>query len=285
MESFEILCVTMNQNDFSKIKDMNIHSDVVFANQCDHTSYEEYEFENCKAKMISTQTKGVGINRNLTLMYANADICLFADDDVIYYNDFKEVILSEFEQHLDADVMIFHFDTDSERKQIKYNKTAKCGKFSRMPWGGIRIAFRLNSVKKANVFFTTLFGGGCVFPSGEDSMWLADAKRKGLTIYVSKETIGKVSFDKSTWFTGYDEKFFFGKGALCFALHSKSFLLWELYYLWRYRKFGNLSASDKLKWMECGKRGYKQLIPYSDMVKNNADNYSFRRSKLAQRRR
>ncbi len=33
MLSFEVLCVTMNQNDFSKIKEMNINSDVVFANQ------------------------------------------------------------------------------------------------------------------------------------------------------------------------------------------------------------------------------------------------------------
>ena len=31
MATFEILCVTMHQNDFSKIKEMNIHSDVVFA--------------------------------------------------------------------------------------------------------------------------------------------------------------------------------------------------------------------------------------------------------------
>ena len=41
MLSFEILCVTMYQKDFSKIGEMNIHSNVVFANQCDRTSYEE----------------------------------------------------------------------------------------------------------------------------------------------------------------------------------------------------------------------------------------------------
>lgn len=28
MSTFQILCVTMNQNDFSKIKQMNIHSNV-----------------------------------------------------------------------------------------------------------------------------------------------------------------------------------------------------------------------------------------------------------------
>ena len=197
-ESFEILCVTMHQKDFSKIEEMNVRSDIVFANQSDCTSYDEYTFENHKAKMISTNTRGVGINRNLSLAYASADICLFADDDVYYYDDMEEKVIREFEAHPDADVFIFHFDTDNEaRKQKKYSKTRKCGPFERMPWGGVRIAFRLSSVRKANVWFTTLFGGGCVFASGEDSMWLKEAKRKGLTFYVSKETIGKVFFEES----------------------------------------------------------------------------------------
>ena len=65
MERFQILCVTMHQKDFSKIKEMNIHSDVVFANQCDETRYDTLEFEGHRAEMISTATRGVGINRNL----------------------------------------------------------------------------------------------------------------------------------------------------------------------------------------------------------------------------
>ena len=80
----------MHQSDFSKIKEMNIKSDVIFANQCDHTSYEELEFDGHTAKMISTATRGVGKNRNLALIYASADICLFADDDVTYDDGAEE---------------------------------------------------------------------------------------------------------------------------------------------------------------------------------------------------
>ncbi len=262
MSKFEILCVTMNQHDFSKIKEMNIRSDVVFANQCDHTSYEEHEFDGHTAKMISTQTRGVGINRNMALTYASADICLFADDDVVYDDDMEERVVAEFDAHPDADIFIFHLDTDSDRKQIQYSKTKKCGYFAQMPWGGSRIAVRLNAIRKANVWFTTLFGGGCVFPSGEDSMWLTEAKRKGLIFYVSKETIGKVSFDESTWFTGYDEKFFFGKGAWIAAMHSRFFALWSAYYTFRYRNSGVLSFKEKLKLMRKGREGYRQMLPY-----------------------
>ena len=101
----------MNQHDFSKIGEMNVHSDVVFANQSDYTAYEELEFDGHKAKMISTQTHGVGINRNLALTYASADICLFADDDVVYVDDVENKVVAEFDAHPDADVIIFHIDT------------------------------------------------------------------------------------------------------------------------------------------------------------------------------
>ena len=76
MPRFEIACVTMHQKDFSKIQEMNIHSDVIFANQCDRTAYEEIAFEGHTARMISTETRGVGNNRNLALTYAKGDILL-----------------------------------------------------------------------------------------------------------------------------------------------------------------------------------------------------------------
>lgn len=264
MENFEILCVTMHQKDFSKIKQMNIHSNVVFANQCDSTSYAEMEFEGHMAKMISTNTRGVGINRNLTLTYATGDICLLADDDVVYRDDLEKIVTAEFAVHPDADIFIFHLDTsDSTRKQIGYRKTKKCGPLTRMPWAGFRIAFRLRAVRKANLWFTTLFGGGCIFPSGEDSLWLLDAKRKGLIFYVSKETIGTVSFTQSTWYSGADEKFFYGKGAFYAATHKKLFFAWRLYFLWRCRNFGNMTLKEKNRWIRYGKKGYQKMISYN----------------------
>lgn len=262
MPSFEILCVTMAQTDFSKIQDMNIHSDVLFANQADTTSMETYAFDGHLARMITTDTRGVGVNRNLALLYARGDICLFADDDVTYDDDLEERILAEFASHPDADIIVFHLDTDSERKQIRYNKTKKYNPFSRMPWGAVRIAFRLDKVRKANLWFTTLFGGGCLFPAGEDSMWLADARRKGLTFYISRETIGKVSFEESSWFTGYDEKYYFGQGAYYQALRPKTFGIWMLYSVVRTYNHKELSIKEKLKWIQYGAEGYRKMILY-----------------------
>lgn len=263
--SFEVLCVTMHQTDFSKIEEMNIRSNVVFANQADCTAYEEREFDGHTAKMITTATRGVGVNRNLALTYASADICLFADDDVRYADDMEERVLAEFAKHPDADVIIFHFETDDpSRPQPKPLKTYKALPWTRMPWAGFKIAFRLSSVRKANLWFTSLFGGGCLFPSGEDSMWLLAAKRAGLRFYVSGETIGTVSFAKSTWFTGYDERFFFGKGAFYAAVHPKTFGIWAHYFSWRTRVSSPLSKKEKIRWMKIGRRGYREMKGYGE---------------------
>lgn len=266
MLTFEVLCVTMHQTDFSKIKTMNLHSNVVFANQCDRTAYEQLDFDGHYGKMISTQTRGVGINRNFALAHASADICLFADDDVRYKNDLEQIVLSEFEAHPDADIIIFHLDTNGARKQRQYPKTRKHGRWEPMPWGGVRIAIRLRTIKKANIWFTTLFGGGCVFPSGEDSMWLLDAKRKGLTFYVSSQTIGTVSFEESSWFTGYDEKFFYGKGAFYAAVHPKTAFLWKLYFALRTHKLCALPFSAKMRWMRHGQKGYENSLKFEEYL-------------------
>lgn len=269
MSKFEILCVTMHQKDFSKIQQMNIHSDVFFANQADRTEFTELEFEGHTARMLTTQTRGVGVNRNMTLQYAEGDICLFADDDVTYCDDVEEKVLSEFEAHPDADIMVFHLNSDSERSLISYKKTKKCRGAFRMPWGAVRIAFRRSSVQKANVWFTTLFGGGCIFPSGEDSLWLSEVRRKGLTIYVSEETIGSVSFAESTWFTGFDEKYFYGQGAFYQAMRPKTFPVWMVYSILRTRKEGSLSVKEKTRWIRAGKQGYQNMMSYSQYKNRN----------------
>lgn len=269
MSKFEILCATMHQTDFSKTEEMNIRSNVIFANQADETSYREQEFDGYTAKMITTNTRGVGKNRNFALAYASAKYCLFADDDVCYIDNLEETVVSEFEAHPDADVFIFHLDTDSnDRKQVKYPKTRKCKKIEKKPWGACRIAIKLDSVKKTNVWFTTLFGGGCIFPSGEDSMWIADAWKRGLCFYVSDKTIGKVSFNESTWFSGYDEKFFYGKGVFYEALHPKTAFFWRLYFAFRARSMGALCFREKMKWMKNGVDGYRKMLSYADYIES-----------------
>ena len=100
-------------------------------------------------------------------------------------------------------------------------------------------------------------------------MWLTDARRKGLTFYVSSQTIGKVSFEESTWFTGFDEKMFYGKGAFYQAAHPKTLYLWILYFALRTRKLSALSMGEKFRMMHQGAKGYRNTVSYSQWQKKD----------------
>jgi glycosyltransferase involved in cell wall biosynthesis len=270
MSTFQILCVTMNQNDFSKIKQMNIHSNVIFANQTNINKIDYLTFENHIATMISTNTKGVGVNRNIALMYADSDICLLADDDIRYYDNVEKKVMNEFEKHPDADVFIFHLDTDVEERQLeKYCKTRSVHKFDKKPWGAVRVAFRLKSIMRSNIWFSTLFGGGAKFPCGEDSIWIEQLFKCGLKFYVSKETIGFVSCKESTWFTGYDEKRFFAAGALYAYLYRQNSWIWKYYFAIRTKNKGVLSFKDKCYWIQMGIDGYRNDYSFEELKDRN----------------
>lgn len=219
MPKFEILCVTMHQNDFSKLKEMNIHSNVVFANQCDHTSYEEVEFDGHIAKMISTQTRGVGKNRNLAMIYADADICLLADDDVIYYDGYEKTVCDFYEAHPDADVVIFNFKVSRNGSKSKdIIKETKKLKRKNLQYGTYAMSFKRSSIDWNNIRFHHYFGGGTLYSCGEDSKFLNDCFNNKLNVYICSKTLGEVNHNESTWFDGITDKYLIDKGILFYSL-------------------------------------------------------------------
>ena len=85
----EILLSTMNQQDDGIIKKMGIHSDAIVINQCDHNDLSEFAEEDNGVKMFSFAERGIGLSRNTAFMRATKDVCLFADDDIIYNEEYE----------------------------------------------------------------------------------------------------------------------------------------------------------------------------------------------------
>jgi Glycosyl transferase family 2. len=272
MSKFEVLCVTMHQNDFSKIEEMNIKSNVVFANQADRHSYEETCFydNKYKAKMITTNLRGVGKNRNMALIYAESEICLLSDDDVKYNDNYQEIICSAFKKLPNADCIIFNLSTNSsERQQYVNKKIKKCNIFTRMPYGAVRIAFKLESIKKTNIWFSTLFGGGCIFPSGEDSIFIKNILKNKLNVYKHTDFIGEIDMNVSSWYDGMNEKYYYGKGAFYSNLYKRSYFIWFIYISIMTRNKSKISFKQRLIWLKNGRNGYKKLLSYNEYITRN----------------
>ena len=75
--NFQVLIVTMNQKDLGLADRMNIQCDAIISNQADFESVLNKNVQFGKLKMITTPTKGVGLNRNIRIMASTADIILF----------------------------------------------------------------------------------------------------------------------------------------------------------------------------------------------------------------
>lgn len=263
-KKLQVLCVAMNQQDFSLVNRLNVSSDLIIANQTDKTEITEESFSWGKVKMVSTQTRGVGKNRNIAFLYSDGDILLLSDDDMQYSDTYVEDIISEFNSHPDADVMIFNITSTEDSRRQKENKTTKkLSRFSRLPYGAPRIAIRKTSWEKCNVWFSLLFGGGALYTNGEDSIFLMDLRKKGLNIYVSKKNIGIINMDSSCWFKGANEEYYFNKGAVSAAISPKIKFIKMIYFALRVKS--ELSFLDKMKWFSIGFNAYHKKMSYTDV--------------------
>lgn len=210
----QVLVATMHQKDYSLLDKMNIQSEAIVINQCDENSFEDIEYKGKNVRFISLRERGVGLSRNTALMRATSDICLFADDDVTYVDNYEEIIINEFND-IDADVVIFNVpSSNSDRVNKIANQRKRLRAYNGFGFGTYKIAVRLESIKNANIYFSLLFGGGAKYSCGEDTLFIKDCFAKGLKIYSSLKVIGTVSHDDSTWFKGFNEKYFFDKGVL-----------------------------------------------------------------------
>ena len=159
MSRVQVLMAAMNQKDFSLIRKLNIHCDAIIANQADSDAVWEMNTDEQKVKIVTTKTRGVGKNRNISIENATGEILLFADDDLTYNDDMPERVTAAFDELPGADVIIFgtFFSKGGEIYERVYCKTEKLSRFRSMRYGAYAIAIRKESLDKAKLLFKRNF--------------------------------------------------------------------------------------------------------------------------------
>ena len=245
----QVLVATMNQSDKSLLEKMNIKTDVIVGNQCDRNSVEKFKWQDINVTYLNFEERGVGLNRNNTLMRAEADVCLFADDDMIYVNDYAEVVREAFENTPDADVIIFNLHEKNPTRYI-INKKMRVHYLNYLRYGTARIAVKLDSVRKNNICFNQYFGGGTAHCHGEDNLFLTDCLKRNLKIYAVPKYIAELTEERiSTWNIGFDRKYLQDQGALYKAISRKWWRLLCLQDAVRKHKEYKMSWSEAYKIM------------------------------------
>ena len=119
----EVLVVTTKQTNYDLLNRMNIQSNAIVGNQTDNDGKQTFDYNGHKIVWLNFSERGVGLNRNNVLMRAGADVCVLADDDMVFHDNYLETVKKVFEENKKADVIIFNIDESNPTRYV--NKKIK----------------------------------------------------------------------------------------------------------------------------------------------------------------
>lgn len=257
--TLQLLISTMHQKDHTLLDKMQVTSDAVVVNQCDREGRETFDYNGHRILWIDTTQRGLSKSRNMAIANAQADICMLSDDDMEYHSDYVSTVLDAFDR-LDGDIISFQV-RGIEKNFKNYSAQEKTVNFLQsMKIASVEIAFRRAAFVQKKIKFDERIGAGTEFLLGEENAMLAQCLKKGLKICYTPKEIADLHIGDSTWFQGFDQKFFMGKGAGFAAMRTPftSLLIWQ--WAVRKRNFYGEGASilQAVKWMQQGKRKYRK---------------------------
>lgn len=252
---------TMGRRDLTFLRGLAVDSDAIVINQADRVGYEEEVTAHGRVRMLSLRERGVGLSRNTGLHRSVGSICLLADDDIRLADGYARIVEDAFLANDKADVVIFNLDEMGPyRRRVELPMRVRWSNY--MNFGAPRIAFRRESVLRERISFSLHFGGGSAYVAGEDTLFLRDCLRAGLRVVAVPEVVGTILPDsESSWFDGFDSKYFHDRGALYAASSGRVGYLLALQFAVRRRRLfqGAFSSVDAAREMVSGIRSYRQL--------------------------
>ncbi len=222
----QVLVTTMYQTDLSKATQMNITGHVLLANQADRYDYDRQEHNGRVVEMITTPGRGLSKNRNTAIECSAEDTVyiLFADDDLIFQDGYEKLVLDEFARHPEAEAIKFNlYDLSSVRtiSMKPIDRFRKATRRSVTSSGVCGLVIRRDVLIKQNIRFNEYFGTGTEHYCGEDTIFLQEILNKKVRFYLSPVEIAGIDQTNSSWFQGYDEKYFKTTGMVFAAIHPR----------------------------------------------------------------
>ena len=252
--SVQVLASVMNEEPETLIERMRLESDAVIINQCDRLGYEERQQGESHIRFYSFPDRGVGRSRNEAILRADGDICLFSDGDIVYEPGYAAAVEEEFFHNTDADMILFNVTIEEARRTYHITERKRVRWYNCGRYGAVSFAVRRESLLSSGVTFSLLFGGGARYGSGEDSLFLKEFMDKGYSVYTAPVTIAREVSEGSTWFAGYNEKFFRDRGVLYRHLYGRLAGVMALRFLLahRARLCSEVPLGQAYRWMRAG---------------------------------
>jgi glycosyltransferase involved in cell wall biosynthesis len=249
----DVLVSTMNRTEKeSLIKKMNIKGSATIINQV--TKADIAELINDKKdlqKMYSFREKGLSRSRNKAIQNSSGDICILADDDLVYVDEYEKIVKAAYEKYTDADIIVFYVSSDNKLNQKAPLKEGKINYITSMKVQSVQVTFKKDSIIEKEIKFDENFGTGTSNYMGEENIFLFDALKNGLKIVSLPVKIANIIEGESSWFKGYTKEYFIVKSKVFKRMSRKMWLILVLQFVIRKRNLykGNMTLIEVLKCM------------------------------------
>lgn len=214
-------------------------------------------------RVINSKDIGLPKSRNLAINNASKPICLFADDDVTYTNNFDKMIIKAFNSNRDASIITFNhqrlgLDYPHKKDYFGYlhNKTTIEKVCS------VEIGFKLNDIKKKNIFFDDHFGLGTYFETADEFLFLRSCLKANQKLYYHPEVILFHPLNSSGESQGND-RVIYARAALKYKTHHFFAYLWLFKYLlfiYRHKFINGSEIGQKFRVGVSGINKFKELV-------------------------
>ena len=254
----EVLVSTMNQsNCVDLINEMKINNCVVI-NQVTEKNIELENINSSNYKIVSCRERGLSKSRNKAIENSTADICLIADDDMFYYENYEKIVIDAYKEFPEADLIAF-IVTHDNRKTKKILKPGEVDFINSNRIQSVQLTFKRKNILSKNVKFDEIFGAGAKYNFGEENIFINDCRKNGLKLYFKPIVIANLKDTGcSTWFRGFNDNYFISRGAVYKRLSPKLyyFMIFQ-FAIRKYNKYKNENTLiNAIKMMFKGAKQY-----------------------------
>ncbi len=146
----QVLVSTVNQDVRALAEKMNLETRAVIVNQCDAYDYRIWNTEGGPIQSFSMAERGVGLSRNTALLHADADICLFSDEDIVLEKGYQDTIREAYAQHPDADMLLFNVRVAPARRTYWNERVKRIRWYNYGRYPAYSISGKLDAFRRAD---------------------------------------------------------------------------------------------------------------------------------------
>lgn len=264
--TIEILISTMYRTSTEFLDEMFVDNNIddfyiLIVNQT--TQDKILKSNNEKIRVLNCFDSGLPKSRNIAIDNSKGNICLIADDDLVYLPNLKQKILDAYEKYPKADLISFEAIDKDGIPYANYHNVTKHNKKSLKEIYSWVITFKRKAIVDSRLYFNHYFGLGSTFKGESEYMFLRNVYKDNKQMVHEPVNI-VIHPDYNSGRDMGSDNGFFARSASAQRFFGSLSYVWLLKYTLYMCKDGYIKPSELFKKFKIGLEGIKTYRKLKD---------------------